>query len=73
MDQCSRTSRARSGGSWPGRAHFCTVNEALNVPVVEVAAVAFWVVLKSTVTVSLTPNPEPDTLTLVVGGRTSAS
>lgn len=34
----------------------------------EVAAVASWVVLKSAVTVSLTPNPEPDTLTLVVGG-----
>jgi len=33
-----------------------TVNDALNVPVDEVAAVASWVVLKPTVTVSLTPN-----------------
>jgi hypothetical protein len=50
------------------RAHLGTVNDVLNVPVDEIAAVASSVVLKSTVTVSLTPNPEPRHAHLVAGG-----
>jgi len=32
----------KSGGSWFGRAHLGSVNDALNVPVDEVAAAASW-------------------------------
>jgi hypothetical protein len=51
-----------------------TVNEAVNVPVDVVVIVdgrvATWAALKYTLTVSLTPNPAPVTVTLVVGGPT---
>jgi len=39
-------------------------------PVDEVVGLATWVLLKSTTTVSLAPNPVPVTATLVVGGPT---
>jgi hypothetical protein len=41
---------------------------AENVPAAEVVAVATWVPLKSTATVSLPPNPAPVTVTVEVGG-----
>src|SRR5215469_13430838 len=58
-------------GCLPGSADLGTVNVAENVPVDEVAAVATWVPLKSTATVSLAPNPAPVTVTFVVGGPTA--
>jgi hypothetical protein len=42
-------------GWFPGRAEEGTLNVAENVPVAEDAAVATWVPLKSTATVSLAP------------------
>jgi len=44
------------------------VNVVENVPVAAVVAVATWVPLKSTATVSLAPNPAPVTVTFEVGG-----
>ena len=57
-------------GWFPGRADLGTVNVAENVPVDEVVALATWVALKSTTTVSLAPNPVPFTVTVEVGGPT---
>jgi hypothetical protein len=59
-------------GWFPGRAEEGTVNLAENAPVDEVAAVATWVPLKSTVTVSLAPNPVPFTVTFEVATRPCA-
>ena len=52
----------------PGTAVFGTLNADVNVPVDVVVAVATWVPLKSTATVSLAPNPVPVTVTFEVGG-----